>query len=99
MENALADHYFGDMVGHFGAFSKYGALLIAGKNDDRGATEFYDNYGFKIGLSFRRKIEYLLKKISVIEKSSTDAWTTKTNTSFLEFVYGFTAVQLQAGTH
>ena len=33
------------------------------------------------------------------KKSSTDAWTTKTNTSFLEFVYGFTAVQLQAGTH
>ena len=31
------------MVGHFGAFSKYGALMIAGKYDDRGATEFYDN--------------------------------------------------------
>ena len=36
------------MVGHFGAFSKYGALMIAGKNDDRGATEFYDNLGFEI---------------------------------------------------
>ena len=36
------------MVGHFGAFSKYGALMIAGKYDDRGATEFYDNLGFKI---------------------------------------------------
>ena len=42
-ENSMSDHYFGDMVGHFGAFSKYGALMIAGKNDDRGATEFYDN--------------------------------------------------------
>ena len=44
----MSDHYFGGMVGHFGAFSKYGALMIAGKNDDRGATEFYDNLGFKI---------------------------------------------------
>ena len=31
-----------------------------------------------------------------LKNSSTDAWTTKTNTSFLEFVYGFTAVQLKA---
>ena len=49
------------MVGHFGAFSKYGALMIAGKNDDRGATEFYDNLGFKISSSIRLKQEHLLK--------------------------------------
>ena len=53
----MSDHYFGDMVGHFGAFSKYGALMIAGKNDDRCATEFYDNKGFKI----RTKVKNLLK--------------------------------------
>ena len=72
--------------------------MIAGKNDDRGATEFYDNLGFEICQVkvYQAQAKTPCENCQILKKSSTDAWTTKTNTSFLEFVYGFTAVQLQA---
>ena len=42
--------------------------MIAGKNDDRGATEFYDNLGFKISSSIGLKLEHLLRNRWLLKK-------------------------------